>query len=386
MPAIRIGPWLKPEAPIKNLGQIAAVLFAVGNLYGCVERQAVKGESELNFIPAKFDNLPGWSEDNHAEALLAFWRSCQALLRKPATGWLGKRRFGSVRDWQDSCKRLDTKNFQDRNHARRFFETSFRPYLVTRTPSGESKGLFTGYYEPELAGALSRHGKYQTPIYGPPANLKRNSDRYFSRAEIEKGIKKIHANPIAWIADPIDAFFLHIQGSGRIRTENGTVIRVGFAGHNGHPYTAIGKVLIDRGAVARENISMQSIRSWLSKNPEQSKEVMRLNARYVFFRRLTGAGPIGAQGVALTPGRSIAIDPKFLVYGLPVWLDTTDPLLARKPFRRLLIAQDTGGAIKGGIRGDVFFGPGKLAANRAGKMKQPGSYYILIPRTADLSS
>ena len=219
-------------------------------------------------------------------------------------------------------------------------------------------------------------------LYSVPRDFKQLAGRYFSRRQIEAGALKNRAQPIAWIADPVDAFFLHIQGSGRIRLPNQKVLRVGFAGHNGHPYTAIGRVLIKQGAMEREKVSMQSIRAWLSANPRRAPDIMKENARYVFFRRLTGPGPIGAQGVALTPGRSLAVDPKFISYGTPIWLDTKDPLTANKPFQRLLIAQDTGGAIKGLVRGDIFFGYGKTAAQYAGHMNRKGEYYILLPRAA----
>ena len=181
-----------------------------------------------------------------------------------------------------------------------------------------------------------------------------------------------------------DAFFLHIQGSGRIRLPDGSIMRVGYAGTNGHPYTAIGRELIARGAVPREKMSMQAIRGWLTANPADGARLMRTNKSYVFFRELTGDGPLGAQGVALTPERSLAVDRRLLPLGLPVWLDTAEP--DGTPFRRLMVAQDTGGAIRGAVRADVFWGPGARAADRAGKMKSPGRYWFLIPRAAKPAS
>ncbi len=333
-----------------------------------------------------FDHLSGWSLDNHASSLRPFLRSCEKLLRKPSAARFKNKLFGELSAWQKTCRQLDRQRLEDPKYAKRFFEGMFRPYLVSSPASDKSEGIFTGYYEPEIIGSLIQGGKFQTPIYGRPRNLKRSAKPYFSRRQIEQGGLKSAAKPIVWVADPVDAFFLHIQGSGRIRLPNKEVLRVGFAGHNGHSYTAIGRVLIRRGAIKRENMSMQSIRSWLSANPRKAPTIMNQNKRYVFFRRLTGAGPIGAQGVALTPGRSLAVDPNFIRYGAPLWVDTLDPLVKDRPFRRLLIAQDTGGAIKGAIRGDIFFGHGRLAAKQAGHMNRPGKYYVLIPRLAKPSS
>ena len=379
---IQTGHWSKPEAQTKYRFQVLIAFLAAGILTGCVDRSALPFDEKLELSPVSFKSLPGWSNDNHADALKPFWRSCVNLLRKSQHARFGKNQFGHVDAWQQVCRKLDRRRFKEKNYGRRFFEEMFRPYLVSgRTPEN-SKGTFTGYYEPEISGALYRGGKFQTPLYERPNDLKRSVGPYFSRRKIKQGALKNRAKPIAWIADPIDAFFLHIQGSGRIRLPNKNVLRVGFAGHNRHPYTAIGRVLIRRGAIERKNISMQSIRAWLLANPRHAPAVMEQNARYVFFRRLTGAGPIGAQGVALTPGRSLAVDPKIISYGTPIWLNTIDPISARKPFQRLLVAQDTGGAIKGVVRGDIFFGHGKIAARNAGFMNRAGEYYVLIPRLA----
>ncbi len=373
---------MKPEALTNHRIRFAAVFLTASFLTGCVDRSALPVDEKLNLTPVKFQNLPGWSHQKHAAALEPFWRSCVKLLQKPKQAPFGKTQFGRVGVWQGVCQTLDRRKFNEPKYAKRFFEKMFRPYLVSNQASGKSEGIFTGYFEPEIKGARFRGGKFQTPLYSMPRDFKQLPGRYFSRRQIEAGALKNRAQPIAWIADPVDAFFLHIQGSGRIRLPNQKVLRVGFAGHNGHPYTAIGRVLIKQGVMEHEKVSMQSIRAWLSANPRRAPDIMKQNARYVFFRRLTGAGPIGAQGVALTPGRSLAVDPKFISYGMPIWLDTKDPLTANKPFQRLLIAQDTGGAIKGLVRGDIFFGHGKTAAQYAGHMNRKGEYYILLPRAA----
>jgi membrane-bound lytic murein transglycosylase A len=371
---------LKPEAQTDRRLWIAITFLAASILTGCADRLATPIDEKLKLSPVSFESLPGWSQDKHASALKPFSRSCTNLLRKSKQGPFGKTQFGQVAVWQQVCRKLDRRRLVEPKYAKRFFEKMFRPYLVSGLTSGKSEGVFTGYYEPEIYGALNRGGKFQTPLYERPNDLTRLAAPYFTRQQIEGGALRNRAKPIVWIADPVDAFFLHIQGSGRIRLPSKNVLRVGYAGHNGHSYTAIGRILIDRGAIEQEKISMQSIRAWLSANPRRAPEIMNKNARYIFFRRLTGAGPIGAQGVALTPGRSLAVDPKFISYGTPIWLNTKDPISAGKAFQRLLIAQDTGGAIKGVVRGDIFFGHGKTAARNAGHMNRTGEYYVLIPR------
>ncbi|MEX2454364.1 MAG: MltA domain-containing protein, partial [Rhodospirillaceae bacterium] len=204
---------------------------------------------------------------------------------------------------------------------------------------------------------------------------------YHDRGGIEAGALRGRSLELAWVDSAADAFFLHIQGSGRIRLPDGSILRVGYADANGHVYTAIGRDLIARGAIPREEMSMQAIRTWLAAHPDEGIELMRSNRSFVFFRELTGPGPVGAQGVPLTPGRSLAVDRNLLPLGVPVWLDTTLPDANGTPFRRLMVAQDTGGAIRGAVRGDVFWGAGAEAADRAGKMKQTGRYWLLRPRS-----
>jgi membrane-bound lytic murein transglycosylase A len=203
---------------------------------------------------------------------------------------------------------------------------------------------------------------------------------YAKRAEIERGALAGRGLELVWVDDAADAFFLHIQGSGRVTLEDGSVVRVGYAGGNGHAYTAIGRELARRGVMAPEDVSMQSLRAWLANNPDEAQALMEVNDSYVFFRILEGEGPLGSQGVVLTPGRSLAVDARFLPLGAPVWLATTDPVDAARPLRRLTVAQDTGGAIRGPARADLFWGHGADAAERAGRMRQEGELYLLLPR------
>lgn len=289
--------------------------------------------------------------------------------------------------------------YQHRDGAR-FLRTAFpaTPHFL----GDDDQGLFTGYYEAELHGAWNRKPPYTVPIFRRPNDLitadlslfdPEWKDRkiigriegekfvpYFTRSAIETGALAGRDLEMLWVDDPVDAFFLHIQGSGRVRMTDGSIVRVGYAGKNGRPYVAIGRPLIERGAIPKETMSMRAIRDWLAAHPDQMDEVLNLNPSYVFFRQIDGEGPIGAQGVALTPGRSLAVDTKLLPLGAPVWLETTDPLTPETSLRRLVIAQDTGGAIKGAVRGDLFWGYGDEAAAKAGAMKQQGRYFLLLPK------
>jgi membrane-bound lytic murein transglycosylase A len=289
-------------------------------------------------------------------------------------GW----QFGGGGHWLAACRAATTTAGDDLS-ARRFFERWFVPYLVLS--AGSDEGMFTGYYEPILSGAWRRSARYTYPLYRAPAL----TSGLPSRAEIESGALAGRGLELLWVDDPIAAFFLHIQGSGLVQLEDGGVYRVGFAGQNGYSYFPIGRELIRRGEILPEQMSMQAIRVWLQAHPDEARSLMNLNPSYVFFRLRDGDAPIGAQGVALTPGRSLAVDPSFVPFGVPVWLDTTDPAQPQ-PLRRLVVAQDTGGAIKGPVRGDLFWGAGEDAELRAGLMKQTGRYYLLLPRAAAVTS
>jgi membrane-bound lytic murein transglycosylase A len=266
---------------------------------------------------------------------------------------------------------------QDTAAARRFFETSFTPLSVA--DYGTSEGLFTGYYEIELNGSRRQRGRYQTPIYRRPAEP--GIAARYSRAEIENGALAGRGLELFWIDDPIDAFFLEIQGSGRVRLRNGGTARVGYDGQNGQPYVPVGRLLVERGVIPRSEASMMTIRDWMDQHPEAGAALRRENPSYVFFRELSGDGPIGAEGVVLTAERSLAIDRAFIALGIPIWIEADERFASADPVRQLVIAQDTGGAIKGPVRGDLFWGTGNAAALRAGVMNAHGRYYLLVPRS-----
>lgn len=347
-----------------------------------------------NSYGIEFSQLPGWQEDRVGEVLPALKRSCAVLMKKPADAALGA--YGKVGDWREVCEKLEQVGPGDAA-ARAYFEKNFIVQAVTG-PEGP-EGLFTGYYEPELRGSTKAHGKFQTPLYAKPKDLitadlgdfkpalkgQRITGRvvgeklkpYEHRASIVGGSLRKRAKVLVWVDDPVDAFFLAIQGSGRVVMEDGSVLRAGYDGANGGAYVAIGKLLADLGAVERP-VTMDKIRSWLAAHPDRAVALMNLNPSYVFFRALKEDGPVGAQGLVLTPRRSLAVDPSFIPLGMPLWLDTKDGFGGT--FQHLMVAQDTGGAIKGAVRGDVFWGHGHEAASQAGAMQSRGRYYILLPR------
>ena len=332
--------------------------------------------------------LPEWNNDNLAEALPAFLLSCDAL--KNAT------------DWISACTAAAQIRKGDALAARQFFESTFAPWLMHNLDGG-TEGLVTGYYEPLLRGSRTFGRGYRFPIYGVPPDLLvidlaasnpdlkgmrlrgRMQDKkivpYYTRAEIERGLAPVRGREILWVDDPVELFFLQVQGSGRVRLPGGETVRVGFAEHNGQPYKSIGKILVERGELSLDKASMQGIKLWAAKNPTRLTSLLQQNPAYVFFRELPASplGPIGAQGVPLTAGRSIAVDAMTTPLGAPVFLSTTAPLSAW-PMNRLVVAQDTGTAIKGAVRADFFWGFGDEAGQSAGRMRQSGRMWILYPR------
>ena len=358
----------------------------------------------LTLAATDFDHLPGWREDDQGAALAALRKSCDAFAKQPGDSPVGPGGLaGTAADWRAPCAEAALLAPADAAAARRFFETAFLPFKLAN--NANPTGLFTGYYEIELRGSRRREGGFTSPLLKRPADLvmvelglfrpawrgERIAGRvengqlkpYASRAEIERGALAQRGLELFWVDDAVDAFFLHIQGSGRVRLPDGTVARIGYDGQNGHPYVPIGRLLAERGALPRDEVSMQTIRAWLAAHPGEAAALMEENPSYVFFREIAGpadaGGPLGAQGVALTAGRSLAVDRAFLPLGAPIWLDLEDPAEGNGRLRRLVVAQDTGGAIRGPVRGDLFWGFGPQAAERAGMMKDRGTYYILLP-------
>jgi membrane-bound lytic murein transglycosylase A len=344
-------------------------------LAGCQSQLAPP--SNLDLVPVTYADLPGWEKDQTLKAVPALRRSCEVLLKKDSsTPMLTQGIQGTVQDWKPFCTAVVDRAFQTESAVRDLIQDHLKPYQASY--SATTTGLFTGYDEPELRGSTHRHGPYQTPLYRLPGSG--ISYKGMTRSRIVKGGLKGRGLELVWVDDPIDAFFLQIQGSGRVRLENGDVLRLGYAGTNKCPYLAIGKPLIERGAFSAEEVSRQTIRAWLKAHPREAESVMSLNKSYVFFRILTGEGPVGSQNVALTPQRSLAVDRDYIPLGTPLWIDLDHPNSGDQRIQSLVIAQDTGGAIKGGIRGDLFWGCGVEPADLAGRMKSRGEYYLLLPK------
>jgi membrane-bound lytic murein transglycosylase A len=363
--------------------RVAALAFLLGIvLAGCETKPPApttpptSSTPRLELVPVSFGTLVGWREDHVAAALLAFRRSCAKLSTLPdeaRAGPAGTR--VAARDWRPACAALNALERADDRAARDYFEHWFQPYRAS--DGGVAEGTFTGYFELALRGSRHRSARFNVPIYGAPHDA---AAANATRAEIEAGALAGKASILVWVADPIDAFFLSVQGSGRVTLEDGTVLFLGYAAANGHPYRSIGKILVERGAIPLDQVSLQSIGAWLRAHPGEAKPLMDENAHYVFFRKLGSDGPVGSEGVALTPGRSLAVDPAFVSLGAPVWLDA-EGIAGGPAIRRLVIAQDTGSAIKGPVRGDLFWGYGPEAERAAGPMRSRGSYAILLPRT-----
>jgi membrane-bound lytic murein transglycosylase A len=341
---------------------------------------------------ATFPVLPGWEADNLRDAWPAFLISCEVLVRKP--------------DWKEPCTVARSVDMDSEKAIRVFFESFFVPYQVFN-PDGSDNGLVTGYYEPLLRGARKRGGANQIPLHRAPDDLltidlaavypelknMRLRGRlvgnkvvpYLSRADMIQS-NTLAGKELVWVDDPVEAFFLQVQGSGRVQlTDTKETIRVAYADQNGHPYKSIGRYLVDKGEMTLDQASAQSIKAWYIANPARQQELLNANPSYVFFKEEKLAdpskGPKGALGVPLTAQRSIAVDPQFIPLGAPVFLATTQPG-KDVPLQRLMMAQDTGGAIRSAVRADFFWGFGADAGEKAGKMKQRGQMWILLPRLA----
>ena len=337
--------------------------------------------------PTDWGALTGWTDDDIVPAWDAFLRSCAVLKNQPL--------------WQKTCTQADSIRGQDNATLRQFFESRFVPHQVLNS-DGSGDGLITGYYEPLLKGSRKQSKRYRFPLYTTPDELLvvdlgevypelknmrlrgrlqgRKVVPYYSRAEIERNPAPLQGKELLWVDDAIDLFFLQIQGSGRVALENGEIVRIGYSDQNGHPYKSVGRLLVERGELPLEKASMQGIKAWGQKNPARLNELLYQNSSFVFFRELPAGvpGPLGSLGVPLTAGRSLAIDPRAVPQGAPVFLATTWPNTDKR-LHRLMVAQDTGGAIKGNVRADFFWGFGPEAGDQAGKMKQSGKMWVLMP-------
>jgi membrane-bound lytic murein transglycosylase A len=365
--------------------------------------------SGSQYAPVAWADIAGWSEDDHLLAYQAFRASCKpisAQQNQPA----GSDPKGLGTSLRDPCGAAKAANISDGAAARAFFEQNFLPLRISRL--GEDQGFVTGYYEPVIDGSRTQTDVYTVPVYRRPSNLfvrgftqasaslpnkgevfrkigRRKLVPYYDRAEIEDGAIAGRGLEICWLKSQTDLLFSQIQGSARVRLEDGSTIRINYDAHNGYPYTAVGRVLIDRGIIPKEQMSMQRIREWMDQNPDGAKELRRQNRAYVFFREVQLSDKdeaVGAQGVPLTPGRSIAVDKALHVYGTPFFIEGELPIeseQSKTPFRRLMVAQDTGSAITGPARADIYFGAGADAGRVSGRLRNNMRFVILVPKSLD---
>ena len=329
-------------------------LMRLAALLAALTLPGAGGAAEPSLKVLDFSDLQGWEDDDHDAALTTFLTTCHDL---------------SAPDWQAICALAE-----DQTNARTFFELFFTPVLI----EDGKDALFTGYFEPELDGSLTPDSRFRYPLYRLPPEAKTRP--WMSRRQIEtSGVLKGRGLEIAWVDDPVELFFLQIQGSGRIRMQNGRVLRVGYGGKNGHEYRSIGQELVRRGTYQPHQVSAQVIKNWVRCNPAAGAELLRHNPSYVFFRVVDTVqpqdGPVGAMNRSVTAGRSIAVDPEFTPLGAPVWIEKA----GKTPMNRLMMAQDTGSAIKGAQRADIFMGTGDKAGKEAGTLRDPGRMVVLLP-------
>jgi membrane-bound lytic murein transglycosylase A len=363
--------------------------------------------SGSQYIPVAWADIAGWSGDDHLAAYKAFRLSCRPIAAQRSLPADPKALGISLRD---PCRAARASDISDGAKARAFFEERFLPLRISRL--GEGDGFVTGYYEPVIDGSRTQTDVYTVPVYRRPSNLfvrgvkqsavglpnkgevfrkigRRKLVPYYDRAEIEDGAIAGRGLEICWLKDQTDLLFTQIQGSARVQLEDGSTLRINYDAHNGYPYTPVGRILIDRGIIPKEQISMQRIREWMEQNPDGAKELRRQNRSYVFFREVQLSDKdeaVGAQGVPLTPGRSIAVDKALHVYGTPFFIEGELPIESERsktPFRRLMVAQDTGSAITGPARADLYFGAGAEAGRVSGRLRHNMRFVMLVPKSLD---
>jgi membrane-bound lytic murein transglycosylase A len=396
--------------PVRRCAFLASIAVATLWIAGLAQAQAPDEPFKLadsQLEPIKWAELDGWAADDHLAAFEAYQASCRIFrqIKRPIDERLVYNALWEV------CRRVAKLRPASAAAARAFFEDNFRPVRIARL--GETQGFLTGYWEPIVQGSRTPNPEFSVPLYRRPPDLvaagykpgvepfpnkgvlvgRRNENNeivpYHDRGAIEAGALDSQKLEICWLKDPFEALSIQIQGSARVILEDGTPLRLNYDSHNGYPYTAVGRVLIEQNLVPREEMSMQRIRDWMAANPEEAPKLRATNRSFIFFR-ITGLSndgePAGAQGAPLTPGRSIAVD-KIHVYGTPFFIDASLPIDSAKastPFRRLMIAQDTGSAIVGPARADLYWGAGDDAGRIAGRIRHPGRFVMLLPRELDM--
>jgi membrane-bound lytic murein transglycosylase A len=336
----------------------------------------IKGKGDVKLRQVEYGELDGWTSDRQNQAVRSLINSCNQFAKMPRNKQIGNQ-IGNilVADFKDVCDIARAINSLSSAQARNFFENWFVPFEVSNR-NDDARGLFTGYYVPELHGSRFKTANYQYPIYSKPKN---SADLRLTREEIENGALTNQGLEMLYVDDSVDLFFMQVQGSGKVILNDGGVVNLGFAGKTNYPYSSIGKYIIQNNLIPSGNVSYFSIKNWLKNNPSEARQVMNVNKSFIFFQESSSDDVIGSQGAPLTDERSLAVDNEIMPVGFPMWLDID---ASSRPYQKLVVAQDTGSAIKGAVRGDVFFGRGKKAENLAARMNYRGKYYILLPTAA----
>ncbi len=369
-----------PQKIISKIINFSA-LFSILLLQGCLVTQkiVIKGKGNVKLEQVDFIDLEGWKNTDHKQALQSFIQSCNKFAKMAQNRSIGKQ-LGEITpaDFRDVCEIAEIVKTMNVKQTQNFFENWFRPFLVA-TKSGNSKGVFTGYYEASLQGSKVKTNVFRYPIYAKPSDL--TDKPYLTRKEIEEGALADKNLELLYVDDKVELFFLHVQGSGRITLPDGSKVKIAYAGRNNRNYSSIGAYMENNGLLEKGKVSADLIKEWMKNNPEKADEVMNSNESFVFFKISNDEFVVGAQGVPLTPEHSLAVDSDIMPYGFPLWVNTTlkGKNNSKQPYRTLLISQDTGSAIKGVVRGDIFFGRGDEAEEKASYMASSGEYYILLP-------
>ncbi len=356
-----------------------SVILSFLILFSCSysTKNIIHGNGNLKLKRVEYSQLENWQKDDHKAALNSFLNSCQRFEKMSADQNIGNK-IGNIKvsDFNDVCHIGDLIKYTNKAQIRNFFENWFVPFQVSAR-SGNYTGKFTGYFEPLLEGSMKKTQIYQYPVYAKP-----NNHTKYSRKDVENGALNNKGLELLYVKDNVELFFMHIQGTGRIKLENGDIVKLSYNGKNNKKYRSVGQYMIKNNVISSNNYSYSSIKSWLRNNKEEARKIMNLNKSYVYFKISKNNDVIGAQMVPLTAQRSIAIDKNILPYGYPIWLEIKSKDRSSNIYNKLLVTQDTGSAIKGAVRGDIFFGSGKEYEQKAARMNNKGSYYIFIPANA----
>lgn len=390
------GLWFQPKSTLKI---VLSVIFCFA-VISCSHEEKEQTSAPVKLSKTSFNALEGWNSDDFRQAIPVFTKNCAKILQNSKTYLSDSSVKIKTSDYQKICRKFSAQNITTSKKMKSFLESEFTPYIVYA--GNNPIGKFTSYYEATVHASLEKSERYKYPIYGKPKDLVEMNLRdfdsdlpntrlvghviggkfvpYYKRAEIENN--GVNAPVLMWGDDPVDIHFMQIQGSAIAKMDDGSELRIGYADNNGHKFKGIGSIMLEKKLLKSGEVSMENIRKWLREHPKEAEKLMQQNERFIFQRISDADGPMGAFGIGLTAGRSMAVDNSMIPLGSVLWLDTVDP--DKKPLQKLMFAQDIGAAIKGAVRGDYFWGHGDEALYYAGRMNSAGKYYLLIPKNSDV--